>query len=204
MAISLHLAGLLLLLQVPDGPRLLAPRVEPDPTALRIRFIRPSATSSPSPPPTAPSSSTVAIPTPTAPSLARVGPARIRTPKLTTTPPTQPAANIESPPAPFPAVAPTIAIISSPSAPGDGGFQQRLRDAQHKAGVRALPGSDVHRAPGIQLIDPMKQGIGAIMRDTQRLFGVTNPHCIDVDVWAHISPEQRIERHVSLADIRRL
>ncbi|WP_448097212.1 hypothetical protein [Luteibacter yeojuensis] len=79
----------------------------------------------------------------------------------------------------------------------DGGFQQRLLNAESSGHVRGVPGSDRRQAPGIQLTDPMNQGVGALMRNTQRLFGVTNRHCIDVEVWRSLTPEERISRHIS-------
>jgi hypothetical protein len=123
------------------------------------------------------------------------------------TPPVPPSP-VTGPPGPAsppsPAAASPVEAVASPPASTDGGFQQRLRDAQHDASVHGLPGSDTRRAPGIQLTDPMNQGIGSVMRDAQRLFGVTNHHCVDVEVWEHLSEEERIERHVSLADMRRV
>lgn len=86
---------------------------------------------------------------------------------------------------------------------GDGGFQQRLLNAQHSQGVRGIPGSDTPISPGIQLTDPMNQGVGAVMRDTQRLFGISNRHCIDVEVWQSLSADELSARHLSPADVRR-
>jgi hypothetical protein len=90
--------------------------------------------------------------------------------------------------------------FSSPS--GDGGFRDRLLDAQHSTGVPNIPGSDHRIAHGIQLTDPMNQGVGAVMRDTQRLFGVTNRHCIDVEVWQSLSPDELSARHLTPDDVR--
>lgn len=50
--------------------------------------------------------------------------------------------------------------------------------------------------------DPRDQGIGAVMRNTQRLFGITNKHCIDVEVWQRLSPQELVERHITPADVR--
>lgn len=83
----------------------------------------------------------------------------------------------------------------------DGGFQERLHDAREAHAVRGVPGSDTSFAPGIHLANPMSQGVGAVMRNTQRLFGVSNSHCIDVDVWRHLSPQELSARHISLRDI---
>jgi hypothetical protein len=96
-------------------------------------------------------------------------------------------------PQPFPGTNPTIA---------DGGFQQRLDDAQRAGTTHGVPGSDMRRAPAIQLINPMDQGVGAVMRSTQRLFGIPDRHCIDVEVWRSLSQDERNARHVSPSEIK--
>jgi hypothetical protein len=90
-----------------------------------------------------------------------------------------------------------------PEFSGDGGFRDRLLNAQHSQGSKGIPGSDTPISPGIQLTDPMNQGVGAVMRDTQRLFGITNRHCIDVEVWQSLSADELSARHLSPADVRR-
>ena len=35
------------------------------------------------------------------------------------------------------------------------------------------------------------------MRKTQRLFGITSRHCIDVDAWRHLTPQELSARHIS-------
>jgi hypothetical protein len=96
--------------------------------------------------------------------------------------------------APIPPSAPT-------TAESDGGFADQLRKAQHVHSVGPLPGSDTPRVGGIQLIDPKTQGIGAAMRQAQRLFGITNHHCIDVDAWRSMTPQQLLARHISPSDV---
>jgi len=83
----------------------------------------------------------------------------------------------------------------------DGGFQQRLLNAQHSYAVHGVPGSDTSSAPGIHLIDPMNQGIGAVARTTQRAFGIKDSHCIDVDVWRGLTPQELSARHISPSDV---
>ena len=90
---------------------------------------------------------------------------------------------------------------SNEGSTSDGGFQQRLRNAQHSYAVHGLPGSDTPSAPGIHLIDPMSQGIGAVMRKTQRAFGIKDSHCIDVDVWRSLTPQELSARHISPDDV---
>lgn len=79
----------------------------------------------------------------------------------------------------------------------DGGFQERLRNAQHSHAVHGVPGSDTPFVSGIRLVDPMSQGIGAVMRKAQRLFGVTNRHCVDVEIWRQLTPQELSARHIS-------
>jgi hypothetical protein len=85
----------------------------------------------------------------------------------------------------------------------DGGFRDRMSDAQNAQRIRGVPGTDRRVAPGIDLTAPMDQGIGSVMRNAQRLFGVPNRHCIDVDVWRHLSPDQLKDRHLTAADVER-
>jgi hypothetical protein len=86
----------------------------------------------------------------------------------------------------------------------DGGFRQRLHAAERAGVVRGVPGSDRSHVPGIRLVDPMQQGIGAVMRKAQRAFGIENRHCVDVDVWRHLSPSQLSARHVSPDEVNRI
>lgn len=83
----------------------------------------------------------------------------------------------------------------------DGGFRDRLRKAQHSYSIHGVPGSDTSFVPGIRLVDPMRQGIGAVIRATQRAFGVKDSHCIDIDVWRHLAPRELSARHVSPGDV---
>ncbi|WP_107913701.1 hypothetical protein [Luteibacter sp. OK325] len=121
-----------------------------------------------------------------------------------------------SPNAPITAEAPTQPVVptastspgtsdppmTAPTSTGDGGFRERLGNAQHSQGVRGVPGSDAPVVTGIQLTDPMNQGVGAVMRSTQRLFGITDRHCIDVEVWQSLTPEELSARHLSPGDVR--
>lgn len=86
---------------------------------------------------------------------------------------------------------------------GDGGFHERLSNAQHLQDIHGVPGSDTRVAPGLELTRPMNQGIGAVMRNTQRLFGIPSRHCVDVEVWQHLSPDELSARHLSPLDVRR-
>ena len=89
-------------------------------------------------------------------------------------------------------------------ATGDGGFGQRLRQAQRAYAIHGVPGSTVPRVAGIHLIDPKNQGIGAAMRQVQQLFGIANSHCIDVDAWRHLTPRALSARHISPDEVDRV
>jgi hypothetical protein len=86
---------------------------------------------------------------------------------------------------------------------GDSAFMARLHAAKRADLVHGVPGSDTTYARGIHLTDSMQQGIGAVMRTTQRAFGITSRQCIDVDVWKHLTPRQLSARHVSPDDVAR-
>ena len=109
--------------------------------------------------------------------------------------PPSPEPSPQRPPAPDHGTNDSVSI-------SDGGFQERLLNAQNAGHLRGVPGSDRRIAPGIRLINPMNQGVDAVMRSTQRLFGVTSSHCVDAEVWEHLTPEERIARHISAADIK--
>ncbi len=90
--------------------------------------------------------------------------------------------------------------IGMPGAQGtiaDGGFQRRLLHARRADAIRGVPGSDVPFVGGISLIALEARGAAAVMRRAQRLFGVANRHCIDVDVWHHMTPQALSARHIS-------
>lgn len=86
----------------------------------------------------------------------------------------------------------------------DGGFHERLLNAQHSYTVRGVPGSDTPHVAGIHLVDPMNQGIDAAMRKVQRLFGVASRHCIDVDAWRQLTPQELSARHIAPGDVDRI
>ena len=118
--------------------------------------------------------------------------------------PVSPAARSEAPE--LHSAEPVLPSLSpSPMvADGDGGFTERLRQAKRSYSVGPLPGSDRQRVGGIELIDTKTQGIAAAVRQLQRLFGVPNHHCVDVDAWHAMSPHELSERHVSPSDIARV
>lgn len=191
VAIGSHLALLVVLLR-PATPAS-APWVSTEGSAatLKLRFIPPSRVV-PVPPPTPRlAASTPAVPAPA--KMRSSAATHLRTPETASAPDTQPA----SPPSP----AATGPSTSRSPTIGDGGFRDRVRSAQHAQDVHGVPGSDRTVAPGIALTDPMDQGIGAVVRKAQRLFGVTDPHCIDVDVWLNLSPDELIARHLTAADV---
>jgi hypothetical protein len=193
VVISCHLGLLMLLLRTVTYYRDTAPVVKNNPLVLKLRFFQQPRPASP----------LLALP---APRL--VKPAAHIQPTLSerSSEPqaVQSAAHVDSLPS-------ETHLTSAPTAPNpylgnegsasDGGFQERLINAQHSNAVRGVPGSDIPSAPGIDLIDPMSLGVGAVMRKAQRLFGVKNRHCIDVDVWRNLTPQELSARHISPGDV---
>ena len=99
--------------------------------------------------------------------------------------------------------APAVTVGSQP-ATGDGGFHQRLLQAQRGYAIHGVPGSAMPRVAGVHLIDPGNQGISAVARQAQHLFGVANRHCIDVDAWRHLTPRELSARHISPNEVDRV
>lgn len=66
-----------------------------------------------------------------------------------------------------------------------------------------LPGSTqpVHGMPVFRMADPKMQGIAGAVRRVQRLFGVPDSHCMDVDVWRHMTVAERLAKHIDDARI---
>lgn len=112
----------------------------------------------------------------------------------------RPAASPAAPALPAQTIAPDA---GSQAASSDGGFRDRLLNAQRAGEIHGVPGSDKRAAPGIQLTDPMDQGIGSVMRETQRLFGITHAKCIDVEAWEHLTPDELIARHLTPEDVKK-
>ncbi|MEP7187039.1 MAG: hypothetical protein ABI767_14505 [Rhodanobacter sp.] len=50
---------------------------------------------------------------------------------------------------------------------------------------------------GLRMIDPRMQGIGGAVGKLQTVFGVPDPHCVDVDVWRGMSVQELLDRHMS-------
>lgn len=200
VSISCHLALLMVLLRAATLSRTdMAAAVENDEAALKVRFIAQPQQTSTSPVPR------LAV---RAPDVPREAPVKEQTP-----PPAQRVTQVmaSSPEAASTDVSPAPTAPDTPAGTdqytthqlpaGDGGFRERMLDAQHSQDLPGVPGSDRRIAPDLELTHPMNQGIGSLMRNTQRLFGVTDRHCIDVEVWQHLTPDELKERHLTAADL---
>ena len=201
-AIAAHISVLMVMLE-PATPGTLVPRpARPESRVLEVRFIsaappirRPLARPS-MPVPDARLTRTYASTAPRA-GLRNKRPA-------SPSPSPSPGPTVLSPPSTASDTAAAAAHAdpaSIPTSAADGGFQQRLRDAQQAGNIHGVPGSDTRHSPGVQLIDPMNRGIGSVMRTTQRLFGIPSSHCIDVEVWRSLSQDERNARHISPSQI---
>lgn len=62
-----------------------------------------------------------------------------------------------------------------------------------------LPGSAqrVAGAPVLHMADPKMQGIAGAVRTVQRLFGIPDSHCVDLDAWSNMTRPERIAHHVT-------
>jgi len=180
VATSFHLFVLILMVWPAIQERSTVPIEHSRPQAIQIRFFRP-------PPPSA---HRAAIAPPVIAPAARV---RTTSAVQPSKPPTVQYAT--------PAPVPSALITGNKGTPSDGGFQQQVLKARHSYAVHGIPGSDEPFVPGIRLIDSRTQGVGAAMRQAQRLFGVTSRHCMDVDVWRNLTPRELIARHISPSDM---
>ncbi|ULU24651.1 hypothetical protein DYST_01571 [Dyella terrae] len=193
VAIGFHLILLIGLLR-PIAPRMdTTPEMESSEAVLKVRFV--SLTRLTPTPPASPTSQKTSVKEKIPPPVQRATHVAVR-------PPATGSTGVPSPP-----VADTPATpdqyTNGQTTSGDGGFRDRILNARHSQGIHGVPGSDRRVAPGIELTDPMNQGIGSVMRNAQRLFGVTNHHCIDVDVWQHLTPDELKERHLTAADVEK-
>lgn len=203
VTIGCHLGLLIVLLQPVASYNDMSPVVENGAVALKLRFI---LSSRPTTTPLASPALRLVVFSPGVPRKALV--------KEAIPPPGQRVAHVTARPtstnvSPHPVALVLPNVLASPdqytnsqASTEDGGFRERLLNAQHSDDVHGVPGSDRPIVPGIQLINPMNQGIGAVARKMQRLFGITDHHCIDVEVWKSLTPEELIARHISLDDVK--
>lgn len=203
VTIGCHLGLLIVLLQPVASYTDMSPMVENNAAALKLQFILSSRqTGTPLVSPTL----LLVVLSPGDPRKALVkkaiAPPGQRIPHVTA----RPASTNVSPP-PVVLVLPNVLAspdkyTNSQTSTEDGGFRERLLNAQHSDDTHRVPGSDRPIVPGIQLINPMNQGIGAVARKMQRLFSITDHHCIDVEVWKSLTPEELIARHISFDDVK--
>ncbi|NMW23502.1 hypothetical protein HFP05_03535 [Rhodanobacter denitrificans] len=190
VVIGCHLGLLMLLLRPVIFYRSTTPVVRGNPLVLKLRFLRPPQPSWPHP----------ALPVHRPVRSAGHGHATSSA-RPSRPPAVQQAAQVDVQPHETRSTSARNQDTGEDDSTGDGGFQERLRHAQHAQSVRGVPGSDTPSAPGIHLVDPMSQGIGALMRTAQRAFGIKNRHCIDVEVWRHLTPQELSARHVSPGEV---
>jgi hypothetical protein len=194
VVIVCHLGWLMLLLQptIDDVDR--NPLANTEARALELRFVHVSR----------PSTMPQILPTP----ALSIQPGRqaIRSTRRTTAATAWRAMHIPSPPAEthaIPAEPITMPAGDDADASSDGGFGQRLREAQHGAAIRGVPGSDKAFVPAMHFVDPMDQGIGAVARKAQRLFGIKSRQCIDVEALRKLTTRELLARHISPDDVDR-
>ncbi len=190
IAVSFHLVVLILILR-PEAYRQDAKVAQPDMQRLQLRLLRQRAT---------------ILKYPAMPELRASAPG---THAGQMAPPSKPAAIEQVLPAVPQIAGPAASVVpvipaSHADSDGDGGFRERLLQAQQSSVIRDVPGSDASRVPGVRLADPGTQGVRAVARKVQRLFGITSRHCIDVAVWRNLTPRELGERHITSGDLDRL
>lgn len=88
------------------------------------------------------------------------------------------------------------AAADAPAYISGGGFLDRA--AQHApADVVRLPGSSQPIVRGLHMVDPRSRGVGGVVRAVQTVFGVPDPHCVNVDGWRGMSVKELLDRHMS-------
>lgn len=84
-----------------------------------------------------------------------------------------------------------------------GGNGLRGKDFTAARQIR-LPGSPaIKGAPRIRMVDPRSQGLAGVVRIIGSITGAVDKHCVDLDTWEGMSTEERIEHHVTEADMAR-
>jgi hypothetical protein len=195
VVIACHLGALMLFLRpVSDAANSSSPAARSMP-ALKLRFVHASRPSAP--PQVLP---------PAIVSSKSVRPTTVAT-RRETTAIAKPVVTIPYAPAQAPAIPAepgTAGMAGGDSmTDSDGGFQDRLRAAQRGSPHNSLPGSDKAFVPGMHFVNPMDQGIGAVVRKAQRLFGVKSRQCIDVETWRSLTPQELSARHISPDEVDR-
>ena len=68
-----------------------------------------------------------------------------------------------------------------------------------------LPGAgDFKGAPHFRMVDPKMQGLAGVIHFIGGLAGAVDRHCLDLDAWQAMTPEERIENHVSEEDMDKI
>ncbi|WP_440328213.1 hypothetical protein [Luteibacter sp.] len=84
-----------------------------------------------------------------------------------------------------------------------GGNGLRGQDFTSARQIR-LPGAPtIKGAPRIRMVDPRTQGLAGVVRIIGSITGAVDKHCVDLDTWEGMSVEERIEHHVTEADMAR-
>lgn len=65
-----------------------------------------------------------------------------------------------------------------------------------------VPGSDVpiRGMPVFRMADPRMQGLAGVIRVIGHITGAVDPHCLQVNAWNGMSPQERIANHVDADD----
>lgn len=89
-----------------------------------------------------------------------------------------------------------VTIDTSRTYIAGGGFLDRASKNAPSDNVR-LPGSSEPIVKGLHMVDPRSRGIGGAVRTLQTMFGVPDPHCVNVEGWRGLSVRELLDRHMS-------
>lgn len=66
-----------------------------------------------------------------------------------------------------------------------------------RSNLAHLPGSSQEIVRNLHMIDPRMRGIGGAVLKLQTVFGVPDPHCVNVEGWRGMSVKELLDRHMS-------
>ncbi len=191
VVLAIHM-GLVALVFGPTATRH-ATVTPPDTFRLKVRFIELS--SPPAPAPVQPVKTPVRPVAPRRSSLVR---ARSSVPDQLANAPAAPKA---------PPSRPTqITWTPTPQAqayvPGGNLFRSAVSMGLPK--VQLPGGQHIKGAPKLHMVDPQSQGWAGVVRIIGSFTGAVDKHCLDLDAWQGMTPQERVKNHVSDDDMERV
>ncbi len=107
-----------------------------------------------------------------------------------------------TPQAPLPAAPRSIDSLIATAPPDYVAGGGRLSGPDYGRQNVRVPGSGapVRGMPVFRMADPRMQGVAGAIRFIGHLTGAVDPHCLQLDAWQGMSPQERIANHVDADD----